>query len=214
MDFMFSRRASLLLFVAIATVGHASAQSHYFSSNRAMVNSEPFFRRDARREVAMLRPPRQIVPEPQIVRSEDGPTVAGTRAVLRRGIAYAPSQAPRAVKELIWAVNRINRLPYKWGGGHGSFQDNGYDCSGTVSFALYHAGRLRSPMTSGGLMDWGQRGRGRWVTVYARNGHVFATIAGLRLDAMGSSMGRSGGPRWYPDMRSPRGFVARTAAGL
>lgn len=216
MALMLLRSTFWLLLAFFAASGAASAQSHFFSSGRTLINPEPFFRRDARNEVAMLRPSRQVVsePEPEIVRSEDGPTVSGSRAVLRRGVAYAPSKAPRAIKELIWAVNRINRLPYKWGGGHGSFRDNGYDCSGTISYALHYAGRLSSPLTSSGLMSWGQRGRGRWITIYARNGHVFATVAGLRLDAMGSSMGRSGGPRWYPDMRSTRGFVARSVPGL
>lgn len=166
----------------------------------------------------MLRPQRRTIeaPEsaPEVVRGADGPTVAGNRAVIRRGVAYAPSKAPRAVKELIWAVNNIRRMPYKWGGGHGSFRDSGYDCSGTISYALHHAGLLRSPLTSSALMGWGERGRGRWVTVYARRGHVFAVVAGLRLDAMGSAMGRSGGPRWYGEMRSTRSYIARTADGL
>lgn len=144
--------------------------------------------------------------------SKDRPVVAGRRAVVRRGIAYAPAEAPQAVKEMIWAANKIQRHPYKWGGGHGSFSDSGYDCSGTVSFALHHAGVLSSPLSSRGMLDWGQRGRGRWVTVYARNGHTFLVVAGLRLDAMGE--GRHGGPTWFSDMRSTRGFDARTLPGF
>lgn len=205
-----------LAFAALAA--SASAQSCYYFQNRGVVNTEPMVRRDASYEEAMLRPairpyaPR--VAEPEVVQSSDGPTVSGSRAVMRRGIAYAPSQAPQAVKELIWSVNRLQRMPYKWGGGHGSFSDDGYDCSGTISYALHHAGVLGSPLTSSDLSRWGQGGRGRWVTVYARNGHVFAVVAGLRLDAMGSEMGRQGGPRWHSDMRSTRGFAARTLAGL
>ncbi len=190
-----------------------------------MVTMEPFVStaergRSGGYEEAMLRPERREARAPGNASNssaegrspKDRPMVAGRRAVLRRGIAYAPEDAPQRVKELIWAVNKIRRLPYKWGGGHGSFSDNGYDCSGTVSYALHHAGALSAPLSSRGLREWGERGRGRWVTIYARNGHVFAVIAGLRLDAMGE--GRGGGPTWYADMRSTRGFDFRTLAGL
>lgn len=148
----------------------------------------------------------------EIQSSGSRPTVAGSRAVLRRGIAYAPSKAPESVKQAIWAVNGLRRKPYKWGGGHGSFYDSGYDCSGTVSFALHHAGVLRSPMASSGFLDYGDRGRGRWITVYSRRGHTFAVIAGLRLDTTGFY--EKDGPRWRADHRSPSGFSARHPQGL
>ncbi len=217
----------LLPLAAALLSGHAaSAQSHFFASNRGMVALKPFVpassrsSRDDRLDEAMLRPERREAVKPRSLtendapvssRAGDRPTVPGRRAVLRRGVAYAPADAPQHVKELIWAVNKIRRHPYKWGGGHGSFYDNGYDCSGAVSYALHQAGALSSPMTSRDLQRWGQRGRGRWVTVYARNGHTFAVIAGLRLDAMGEGLG---GPRWHADMRPIRGFEARTAVGL
>src|SRR5205814_8444239 len=118
----------------------------------------------------------------QIERRGDRPMVAGKRAVLRNGIAYAPSRAPESVKNAIWAANTLHRKPYVWGGGHGSFSDYGYDCSGTVSFALHGAGALGSPLPSSDLMRYGERGRGRWMTIYSRQGHTFAVIAGLRLD--------------------------------
>ncbi|HEX8279811.1 MAG TPA: hypothetical protein VF551_00415, partial [Chthoniobacterales bacterium] len=97
--------------------------------------------------------------EPAAVeRSGSKPTVAGRRAVLRNGIAYAPSQAPQNVKNAIWAANALRRKPYVWGGGHGSFYDRGYDCSGTVSFALHGAGALASPLPSSDFMRFGERG--------------------------------------------------------
>ena len=142
------------------------------------------------------------------------PVVGGSRAVLRNGVAYAPSSAPANVKSAIWAVNTIRRKPYVWGGGHGSFNDRGYDCSGTVSFALHHAGLLGSPLPSSDLMRYGQRGRGRWITIYSRHGHTFAVIAGLRLDTTDFRYGGDVGPRWHTDFRDTRGFVASHPVGL
>jgi hypothetical protein len=111
-------------------------------------------------------------------------------------------------------VNTIRRKPYVWGGGHGSFNDRGYDCSGTVSFALHHAGLLGSPVASNDLMRYGERGRGRWFTIYSRRGHTFAVIAGLRLDTTDFRYGGDVGPRWHTDFRDTRGFVATHPVGL
>jgi hypothetical protein len=138
--------------------------------------------------------------------------VPGSRAVLKNGIAYAPSNAPENVKRAIWAANALRKMPYRFGGGHGSFNDCGYDCSGTVSFALHYAGVLASPTDSRSLMSFGESGCGRWITVYTRNGHAFAVIAGLRLDTTGAH--GTEGPRWHADGRIPWGFAARHPAGL
>ena len=142
------------------------------------------------------------------------PMVQGNHAVLRNGIAYAPSNAPDAVKHAIWAVNSISGRPYVWGGGHGSFHDYGYDCSGTISFAMHYAGMLESPLPSSDFLRYGERGRGRWVTIYSRHGHVWAMIAGLRLDTTDLRYGRDVGPRWHLDGRDTRGFEARHPAKL
>jgi len=144
--------------------------------------------------------------------SNAGPTVPGSRAVLRHGVAYAPANAPLSVKKAIWAINTIRTKPYIWGGGHDSFFAAGYDCSGTVSFALHYAGQLSSPTDSHSLMSFGQPGRGRWMTIYARNGHTWMEIAGLRLDTTGYYGNE--GPRWRNDYRSPWGFAARHPVGL
>ena len=144
----------------------------------------------------------------------DRPMVSGSRAVLRGGIAYAPSHAPQSVKNAIWAANTLRRKPYVWGGGHGSFYDRGYDCSGTVSFALHGAGVLNSPVPSSDLMRFGERGRGRWMTVYSRSGHTFAVIAGLRLDTTDLGRGGDVGPRWYDYSRDTSGYVARHPMGM
>jgi cell wall-associated NlpC family hydrolase len=144
----------------------------------------------------------------------DRPMISGSRAVLRNGVAYAPSQAPQSVKNAIWAANTLRRKPYVWGGGHGTFYDRGYDCSGTVSFALHGAGALNSPLPSSDLMRYGEHGRGRWMTIYSRSGHTFAVIAGLRLDTTDLSRGGDVGPRWYTYGRDTGGYVARHPVGM
>ena len=110
-------------------------------------------------------------------------------------------------------MNSLRHKPYVWGGGHGSFSDDGYDCSGSVSFALHYAGLLDAPLPSTDFCHYGRRGRGRWITVYSRDGHTFAIIAGLRLDTTDMRDGDAVGPRWYLEGRDTRGFVARHPAG-
>jgi len=146
---------------------------------------------------------------------ESGPTIASSRAALQNGIALAPADAPLAVKRAIWAANQLRSKPYRYGGGHGSFRDSGYDCSGTVSYALGGAGLIASPLSSSDFRSYGQRGQGRWITVYSRNGHTFAVIAGLRLDTTpGDSSSYRWAPRWQTTPRGPGGFEARHPFGL
>jgi hypothetical protein len=144
-----------------------------------------------------------------------GPVVSGKRARLYSGQAAAPKKAPAAVKRAIWAANQLCSKPYQYGGGHRSFDDHGYDCSGTVSYALGAAGLIRSPMSSREFRKYGRRGRGKWITIYARKGHTFAVIAGLRLDTTPNDnyTGRWA-PAWQTTDRSPHGFVARHPVGL
>jgi cell wall-associated NlpC family hydrolase len=139
--------------------------------------------------------------------------VAGTRAKrIRGGYAAAPAAAPPAVQEAIWAANELIGKPYRYGGGHTrNFKDTGYDCSGTVSFALRGGRLLRTPLDSSSFMSWGASGAGRWITVYTNPGHAYAVIAGLRLDTSGPG---ERGPRWRPEPRSSKGFVARHPRGL
>jgi cell wall-associated NlpC family hydrolase len=144
------------------------------------------------------------------------PTVPGVVAQAVNGVAYAPDQAPDAVKQAIWAANQIVGLPYRLGGGHKlGFTDRAYDCSGTVSFAMHGAGLLAAPRDSSSFMRYGVAGKGQWITVYTNPGHAFAVIAGLRLDtsAAGDPAGGSG-PRWRPNLRSTRGYRARHPLGL
>jgi cell wall-associated NlpC family hydrolase len=127
------------------------------------------------------------------------------------GMAQAPPGAPGAVKQVIAAGNAIAGLPYLYGGGHGSFNANAYDCSGSVSYALAAAGLLSSPLDSTGFESWGEPGAGKWITVYANAGHAFMVVAGWRFDTSALS---GGGTRWTRAMRSTGGFVARHPAGL
>jgi len=133
-------------------------------------------------------------------------------AILLTGVALPPPNAPEAVKGAINAANTIIGRPYIWGGGHAGFYSRGYDCSGSVSFALFGGGLIPRPLTSGELEHWGAPGPGKWITVYANAGHTFAEIAGLRWDTVGDEQGT--GPRWHLATTSTAGFVVRHPPGL
>jgi peptidoglycan hydrolase-like protein with peptidoglycan-binding domain len=134
----------------------------------------------------------------------------GDRAkIASNGQAMAPATAPDSVKAIISAGNQIASTPYKWGGGHGKWTDSGYDCSGSVSFALHGAGLLDSPLVSGDFPKWGQAGAGQWVTIYGNSGHVYMVVAGIRFDTSGASPSR-----WQPDMRPTKGYRASHPIGL
>ncbi len=141
--------------------------------------------------------------------------VPGTMARYVDGLAAAPISAPPAVQEIVWAGNQIIGLPYIYGGGHGSFSSPGYDCSGTVSFALHGANLLGAPMDSSEFMGWGGHGLGRWVTVFTNPEHAYMTVAGLRLDTSAADdPSNQQGPRWRPLRPANRGFRVRHPAGL
>jgi cell wall-associated NlpC family hydrolase len=139
------------------------------------------------------------------------------RAKLRRdGTAVAPADAPANIQAAIAAGNAIHTYPYHWGGGHRSFTDTGYDCSGAVSYVLHAAGMLSSPMTSGGFASsWGAPGKGRWITVYGNASHVYMIVAGLRYDTSsgGDRWNQGSGPRWRKKKRAPGGYTAKYFPG-
>jgi len=138
---------------------------------------------------------------------------AGEDAVLGPdGLAVAPVSAPEPVKAAIAAANEIVGKPYKYGGGHGKWNDTGYDCSGAMSYALHGAGLLDSALASGDFMTWGDAGKGTWISVYAHGGHGFLVIAGLRFDTGWNNAGK--GPRWSEQMRPADGYRVRHPAGL
>src|SRR3954454_1803195 len=155
---------------------------------------------------------RQLAAFKRDLRSAPGVPVGEGASVQSDGSAVAPLDAPNVVAAVIQAANAIAKTPYKWGGGHGAWADTGYDCSGSVSFALAGAGLLASPLDSTRFEGWGAAGPGHWITVYANAGHAFMVVAGLRFDTSGRTGSR--GTRWQPAMRSTAGFVARHPPGL
>jgi peptidoglycan hydrolase CwlO-like protein len=156
----------------------------------------------------------------QEIAAEGGPVPAGAQVpaplnpgeqagFINESEASAPASAPEAVKAAIAAANAIASTPYLWGGGHGSFESSGYDCSGAVSYALHGGGFLESPLDSTGLESWGEPGAGKWITVYANAGHTWMIIAGLAFDTVGGP-----GPRWHSSpTSSTEGFVVRHPPG-
>jgi cell wall-associated NlpC family hydrolase len=144
------------------------------------------------------------------------PTVEGSVAQIVDGVAFAPTLAPPAVQQAIWAANQIVGKPYIRGGGHNrTFKSAGYDCSGTVSFALHGGGLLRRARDSSSFMRYGAAGVGQWITIYTNPAHAYMTIAGIRLDTSAAD-DPSGlrGPRWRPLRPTNRGFKIRHPVGL
>src|SRR5258707_4134921 len=153
------------------------------------------------------------------IASEGGPVPTGevpapltpgeTAGFINESEASAPASAPAAIQAAISAANAIATTPYIWGGGHGSFESSGYDCSGAVSYALHGGGFLESPLDSTGLETWGEPGPGKWITVYSNAEHAWMMIASLSFDTVGGP-----GPRWHSSpVDSPEGFIARHPPG-
>ena len=141
--------------------------------------------------------------------------VPGDTAEVVQGIAAAPEAAPLAVQEIIWAADKIVGRPYVYGGGHHTFASNGYDCSGTVSYALHGARLLRTPLDSSQLTAWGRGGQGQWVTILSNAAHAYLDVAGLRLDTSAADdPSNQQGPRWRPLRTGNAGYTLRHPAGL
>jgi hypothetical protein len=200
---LFSLRAFALAFISLLLVLPATASAQSADNTGGAAYQEP--------------PP----PPPPPVDM----TVPGSVAqLLPDGSAAAPADAPPQVQQAIWAANEIQDKPYVYGGGHAEIEDRGYDCSGTVSYALHHAGLLETPLDSGSFMRWGESGKGDWITVYTNPGHAYAVIAGLRLDTSMATITRAHkrqfkkaterGPRWRPTERSSRGYKKRHPVGF
>lgn len=129
-------------------------------------------------------------------------------------LAIAPINAPAAVQAIINAGNEIAHLPYVWGGGHMTYEDNGYDCSGSLSFILAAGGLLNQTETSGELAHYGDPGPGKWITIFANQGHTFAYIAGLRFDTVALA---ETGSRWSnrpADESNLSSFAVRHPPGM
>ena len=163
-------------------------------------------------ELAILRADVEGADDSDVADEDAARTTPGSKAKIgSNGLAIAPESAPDAVKQIIAAGNKIAKKPYVYGGGHGKWEDRGYDCSGSISYALRGAKLLKSPLSSGPFMSWGASGKGDWVTIYAHGGHAYMVVAGLRFD----TSGRSGtGSRWQKDNRSSAGFAVRHPKSL
>ena len=151
----------------------------------------------------------------------------GKATMLPNGLAIAPTDAPPEVKAIIEAGNAIATKPYIYGGGHNlTFSGRGYDCSGSVSYALHGGGLLDSPLDSSSFMKWGDKGEGSWITIYTNPGHAFMVVAGLRFDTSmrtpiaGSARksarrsARTLSSRWSTKMRPSDGYVIRHPEGF
>jgi hypothetical protein len=172
---------------------------------RASRGEQRLVKRQAGARSAQSPPPSAGSPSAQHGRATIGPD--GRTAI-------APDDAPPEVKAAIEAANRITNKPYKYGGGHGRWEDSGYDCSGAVSYALHGGGFLDRPLDSSGLARWGAAGRGEWITVYANSGHAYVVIAGLRFDTSSGGSNSGSGPRWRETSRSSSGYTARHPDGF
>jgi cell wall-associated NlpC family hydrolase len=183
----------------------------------------PVYQKTATGEIVPYQPP--VAPgqanptggSPVGVAAEAKPQllVPGSLARYVGGFAAAPMSAPAAVQEVIWAGNQIVGLPYVFGGGHASFESSGYDCSGTVSYALHGASLLATPADSSELESWGSHGIGRWITIFSNPGHAYVDVAGLRLDTSAADdPSDQQGPRWRPLRPANGGYTVRHPLGL
>jgi cell wall-associated NlpC family hydrolase len=161
--------------------------------------------RDAR---AIQTQATEAAPEPT---EPTEPPATGRARITSDGLAVAPADAPEEVRQVIAAGNEIAKKPYKYGGGHGQWNDSGYDCSGSVSYALHGAGLVSRPRDSGEFMSWGASGRGEWITIYAHGGHVYMMVAGIRFDTSGRA---EDGTRWHSTRASREGYAVRHPSGF
>ena len=166
------------------------------------------------RTPAEEQPPEpEPIPEAPPLPSPSNDDATTKAEVLPNGVALPPLEAPPEIRAIIEAGNQIARTPYKWGGGHGKWQDTGYDCSGSVSYALAAAGMLSGPLASGPLMKWGRPGKGKWLTLYSNPGHVYMVVAGVRFDTSAARRGKTGS-RFTNELRETSGYAVRHWPGL
>jgi cell wall-associated NlpC family hydrolase len=202
--------ATRLAGTARAELERAAAQERQAQADADARRADERARRAAEQDAAEIQTMTAPAPTASLDPADADQTIVRAE-VLKNGIALPPLESPPEVKQIIEAGNGIARTPYLWGGGHGKWQDKGYDCSGSVSFALASAGLLDRSLTSGQLKRWGKPGKGRWVTIWTNDGHVFLEVAGVRFDTSGT---KTTGSRWQNEMRSRAGFVARHPPGL
>jgi cell wall-associated NlpC family hydrolase len=193
---------------AASVVHHRSASTPSVAAEAAVAPGAPSDA-EVKRELNEMHAVERAAAQTQ--RQELTP-VAGGESVGGNGTIPIPSGVPEAVQRVIAGGNAIADFPYIWGGGHASFVANGYDCSGSVSYALAAGGLLSAPLVSGALATWGEPGPGRWITIYANAGHTFMDVDGMWFDTAGRS-----GPyasRWLVATPPLEGYAVRHPQGL
>jgi cell wall-associated NlpC family hydrolase len=191
-----------------ASVHHRSASSPSVAGEAAVADGAPSDA-EVRRE---LGEEEQAKAKERAAQRRAFTPVAGGFSVGGKGTIPIPTNVPETVQRVIAGGNAIADFPYIWGGGHGSFIANGYDCSGSVSYALAAGGLLSAPLVSGDLATWGEPGPGRWITIYANAGHTFMDVDGVWFDTAGRS-----GPyasRWLVSTPPLAGYAVRHPPGL
>jgi cell wall-associated NlpC family hydrolase len=196
-------------FPAPASVHHAAAATPTKAAGDIIAAGAPSDA-EVRHELAQMqaveRAASQAPKAPQLTPVTGGSSIGGNGAI------PIPTNVPEVVQRVVAGANAIADFPYVFGGGHASFVDNAYDCSGSVSYALAAGGLLGAPETSGELESWGAPGPGRYITVYAAAGHTYMYVDGI----MYNTAGRSGvfASRWQVGSVDNSGFVARHWPGL
>jgi hypothetical protein len=188
---------------------HHSAAATPAKAGEAVVAAGAPSDAEVRSELAQMKAVEQSAKRAQ---QQQLTPVAGGRSIGGNGTITIPTAVPESVQKVIAGANAIADFPYVFGGGHASFVDNAYDCSGSVSYALAAGGLLAAPETSGELESWGAPGPGRYITVYAAAGHTYMYVDGI----MYNTAGRSGvyASRWQVGAADGSGFVVRHWPGL
>jgi cell wall-associated NlpC family hydrolase len=193
---------------APASVKHVSAATPT-KAGEAIVAAGAPSNAEIRSELKQMQAVEQSAKQAQHLRLTPVP---GGESIGGNGTIPIPTDVPEVVQKVIAGANEIADFPYVYGGGHASFVDNAYDCSGSVSYALAAGGLLSSPETSGQLESWGAPGPGRYITVYANAGHTYMYVDGILYD----TAGRSGvyASRWQVEPTDNEGYVVRHWPGL
>jgi cell wall-associated NlpC family hydrolase len=190
---------------APASARHKTAITPHTAAEAAVAPGAPSDA-EIRRELGQMRAAERAAQRQTFTAVPGGQSIGGA------GTITPPPGIPAVIARVIAGANAIADFPYVYGGGHASFVDNAYDCSGSVSYALAAGGLLSAPETSGDLESWGVPGPGRWITVFANAGHTYMYIDGMLYD----TAGRSGvyASRWLVGATDNSGFVERHYPGL
>jgi cell wall-associated NlpC family hydrolase len=195
-------------FPAPASVQHKAAATPAKASEQIVAAGAPSDS-EVKQELKQMQAAERSAAQEQKQRLKPVP---GGESVGGNGTIPIPANVPETIQRVIAGANAIADFPYVFGGGHASFVDNAYDCSGSVSYALAAGGLISAPETSGELESWGAAGPGRYITVFANAGHTYMYVDGVLFD----TAGRSGvyASRWQVQPTNNAGYVVRHPPGL